>query len=58
MKVVLECLYIVLCGVIVDESIDFSYGGYLMCFEVVMNDDLNVFEVFLVLFDVVCEFNC
>lgn len=58
MKVVLECLYIVFCGVEVDESIDLSYGGYLKCFEVVMNDDLNVFEVFLVLFDVVCEFNC
>lgn len=34
-------------------------GGeeYVMCFIVVMNDDFNMLEVYLVLFDMVCEIN-
>ena len=56
-KAALERLYTALRGVVIDETTELSYGGYLQRFEGAMNDDLNVPEAFSVLFDVAREIN-
>lgn len=55
--VVLECFYIVLCGI--DKIVVFVGGEvFEVCFIEVMDDDFNILEVYFVLFDMVCEVNC
>lgn len=53
----LECFYIVLCGI--DKIVVFVGGEvFEVCFIEVMDDDFNILEVYFVLFDMVCEVNC
>lgn len=57
MCLLFECIYIVLCGVILIEC-DLVSNEYVVKFRKVMDDDFNMLEVLFVLFEFVKELNC